>query len=259
MPSLSHVLDPTGTNVNNLVSGEVAVGLGTPNKIIKPEYGPFHVGTQIVVDATTNEELTIGIDYDCVGLVQEATIKFEKPIAEFIKVKNSNTTLFRIQYQPLGGLYQNSNSVLANLWTAYLNDDRPVDYGSKVIDKPFEFPPTLHPTLFKDVTGFEPLITAIERLTQGILISNAPAYQNIVDWVMSMIPTLGSIEDIQNGTGNTSIVTQEVLLHVLNSFIATDAEALAGVIENKAINPKQLKAAEDRANDFAMAMSIALG
>ena len=260
MPTLHHILDPLGTNPNNLVSGEVATGIGNPNRIIKPLYGPFHIGTQVVVDTSTNTPLTVNVDYDCVGLLQEASIKFQKPIAEFIRLKNpSISPTVRLNYQTLGGDYQNDTTVLANLWNSFINDNRPVSYATHVIDKPFEFPPSLHPTFFKDVTNFEPLITALERMTQAILISNVPAFQNIIDWVLSMQPKLLSIDDVDNIPPSSDIISHCVLVHILNSFIATDPEALAGIIEHKAINPKQLKASEIRANDYSLAMSIALG
>lgn len=217
MPNLHHVLDATGTNPNNLVSGEVATGIGSPNRIIKPQYGPFHVGTQVVVDSVTNNPLIVGTDYDCVGLLQEASIKFQKPIAEFIKIKNPNASAtVRLQYQSLGGPYQNDTSVLVNIWNSFINDNRPVSYPTGIIDKPFEFPAALHPTLFRDVTGFEPLITAIERLTQAVTVSNVPAFQNMIDWILSILPETLTAQEIDEGLPVQKLVTFDTLLYSLS-------------------------------------------
>ena len=217
MPSLHHVLDPLGTNPNNLVSGETATGIGTPNRIIKPLYGPFHIGTQVVVDTSTNNPLVAGTDYDCVGLVQEASIKYQKPIAEFIRLKKTGiSSTVRLQYQSLGGNYQNDSSVLANLWNSFINDNRPVSFNTGIINKPFEFPPSLHPTFFRDVSNFEPLITAIERMTQAITVSNVPAFQNIIDWVLTLIPKNVTTQEIDEALPVQKTVTFDALLYSLS-------------------------------------------
>lgn len=228
MPTFTHALDPTGINTNNLVTGENAQGIGSPNRLIKPEYGPYFVESLIVVDNDTNTTLVKGVDYDCVGLVQEATIKFQKPIAEFIKLKRpSISATVRIQYQALGGLYENSNTVLANLWNSYINDNRLIDFKDGLIDKPFEYPPSLHPTLFKDISNFEPLISAIERLTQAVTISNVPAFQNLVDWfevnLANSVPELVSVDDLATMAPSNKLITLAALVYVLDRYtIPTD-------------------------------------
>lgn len=237
MPTLHHVLDASGTNPNNLVSGELATGIGSPNRIIKPEYGPFHVGSQVVVDSSTNTPLIYGEDYDCVGLVQEASIKFQKPIAEFIKLKKPGiSSTVRLQYQCLGGLYQNDSSVLANLWNSFINDNRPVSFNTGVIDKPFEYPPGLHPTLFKDVSGYEPLIAALERMTQAITVSNVPAFQNIIDWVLTIVPKTVTAQEIDEGIPVQKTVTFDTLLYSLSrlNFNAITIEADRYIVDNGA-------------------------
>ena len=187
-PIFRYPVDLTGTNYNNLVADEPHTLVNLPNRAVIPMYAPYFSESLVVRDAITNALLIKGEQYQCLQLVEEATIKTGKEVCEVILITDSNVSnQVIVTYQTIGGLYQRTSDAILAMYNTVINDNRPVDW-SNVLNKPYNYPPSLHKHLFQDVVGFEPLIVELERLRNAITLSNVPAFEAIIDWFSGRVP-----------------------------------------------------------------------
>lgn len=214
-PLFRYALDPTGVNANNAVFGEVQTLAQVQIRAVSPEYGPFFTESVKIYDHVTNRELEKGVEYKFVEVLQDATMKFGKEIAQLILITNTDVgNQVRLNYQVLGGLYQKTTQGLVNLYNAFMADDRPVDWAN-VLNKPYEYPPTLHRHLLEDIYGFEPVIVALERIRNAITLSDVPAFEALISWIRNNVV---SEQEINIGEANQKYVTFERLLYSLKNL-----------------------------------------
>lgn len=182
-PIIRFELDNTGTNPDNLVVGEPHALSDRPIRAIAPTYGPFFATSVKIYDTGSGLLLERGVHWQTAELLQDATLQYGKEICSIIliisPIVGSDVT---IDYQVLGGYFTNDSTAIANLYTAVINDNRSVDW-SNVNNKQLEYPPTLHRHLVEDVYGFEPVVVAIERLRNAILLTDVPAFEALLDEV----------------------------------------------------------------------------
>lgn len=182
-PVIRYPLDPTGVNPDNFVSGEIKVLALTQIRAAAPAYGPFYTESIAVYDNGDSRLLVRGIDYKIVDLLQSATLRFGKEIAQVILIINPAVgPEVRLNYQTLGGEYQSSAESLIDLYDSFLADGRPVDW-SEVLNKPTQYTPTLHRHLLEDIYGYEPVVVALERIRNAIVLSDVPAFEALIEWV----------------------------------------------------------------------------
>lgn len=214
-PLFRYPLDPTGVNPNNAVFGEVKALAQVQIRALSPTYGPFFTESVKIYDHVTNRELVKGDEYKFVEVLQDATMKFGKEIAQLILITNTDVgSEVRVNYQVLGGLYQKTTEGLVNLYNAFMADDRPVDWAN-VLNKPYEYPPTLHRHLLEDIYGFEPVIVALERIRNAITLSDVPAFEALIAWIRNNVV---SEQEINIGEANQKYVTFERLLYSLKNL-----------------------------------------
>jgi hypothetical protein len=159
-------LDITGLNPDNLIVNEPHSLSNRPTRSIATSLGPFFAPSLILRDGSLT--LTRGVDYQIVELHQEATLLYAQEIASVILVINSSVSSdVTATYQALGGYYANNAGPIANLYETVMMDNRPVDWLN-VMNKPLEYPPTLHRHLLEDVYGFEPVVDYLERIKRAI-------------------------------------------------------------------------------------------
>lgn len=192
-PIFRYPVDLTGINYNNLVQDEVHTLVNLPNRALIPTYAPYFTESLIVRDHISNALLVKGTHYQCLQLVEEATIKTGKEVCEIILITDSNVSNeVRISYQTIGGLYQRTSSAILAMYNAAINDNRPVDW-SNVLGKPGLYPPSLHMHLYRDIIGFEPMIVEMERLRNALVLSDVPAFEALIDWFNSRLSEQGTI------------------------------------------------------------------
>lgn len=214
-PLIRYPLDPTGTNPDNSVSGEVKNLSTAQIRAVAPIYGPFFTESLVVYDHGTNRLLVRGTDYKIVELLQEATLRFGKEIAQMLLIINPAVTdQVRLTYQVLGGLYQNNAESLVNMYEAVMSDARPVDWIN-VLNKPTEYTPTLHRHFLEDVVGFEPVVVALERIRNAIVLSDVPAFEELIAWVRGHGLT---IPELNAGTGLDKFVTYQSLIEAMKTM-----------------------------------------
>lgn len=217
LPIVRYPLDPTGTNPDNRVHGEVHNLNARQIRAVVPQFGPFYAESMIVTDDTTNVLLVRGEDYQIVELLQEATVKFGKEISCLVLITNQAvSSVVRISYQVLGGLYQNDASAIINMYETYMMDNRTVDWLN-VMNKPLQYPPALHNHLLQDLWGFEPVVVALERIRNAIQLSDVPAFEALIAWVKARTAVVTE-QEILDGTSSNKLMTFERLLFALDKL-----------------------------------------
>jgi hypothetical protein len=122
-----YVLDPTGTNPDNLVVGEPHTLSDLRNRVIAPVFGAFFTEGCSVVDTDNNNRVLIrGIDYVFAELYQSLTLKFGKEVCGLIIVINRDVgSHVKVTYQAVGSQYVTSAEGLKNLLEELLEQDFP--------------------------------------------------------------------------------------------------------------------------------------
>lgn len=173
-------LDITGTNpANKIVDEPHTLAPGLQVRSVAPNLGPFF-GESIIVKNDSGVVLTRGTHYQLVELHQEASLKYGKEIFSVILIINttvsSNVT---VTYQALGGHYTYNDNSIVNLYNAVITDNRPVNWAN-VINKPDQYPPTIHNHLIEDIYGFEAVVDYLERIKRAITLGQTSIVLEII-------------------------------------------------------------------------------
>jgi len=235
-PIYRYPLDLTGRNLNNLVVDELHTLNNLAKRAIIPKYSPYFSESLVVRDAISMTVLQKGVHYDCLQLNDEVTIKTGKEICEVILITDSDVSnQVYITYQVVGGLYQRTTDAILDLYNTVMNDNRPVDWAN-VSNKPYEYPPSLHNHLYRDIIGYEPLIAMLERIRIAILLGNTSALQAVIDYINRIRDQLGIdmsdlrdelIEYIDNKTvAEVIMIKPNSVMIPRNSTLHVDLEAV---------------------------------
>lgn len=212
-----YALDPTGANPNNFVSREPHTlnpkATLEEVRVFSPSYGAFFANAVSIWDKNTGRQLQRGVDYRLNELVVDASLTFGQEICQFIVITNGTVAnQVEISYQCLGGHYQNDASAVHNIYETFLNDNRAVDWEN-VGNKPSTFPPSEHLHLLEDIVGFGPVIVAIERMREAILLQNAPAFEALINWVKNRSAEVASELEIREMQQVGKMMSLERLLY----------------------------------------------
>lgn len=218
-PLIRYPEDFTGINPNNKIVDEIKPLLSDKRyRAAAPTYGPFFAESIVIYDNGNNRLLVRGVDYNCAELLQEASIKVGKEIYNLIIIDtNLVSSTVRITYQALGGYWQFNAEAIVNLYEAFINDDRPVDWLN-VLNKPIWYVPTLHNHYLSEIYGFETLTNAIERLRNAVILSDVPAFEAVLDYVRARVLDKATFEDIDLGLPENKVITLETLMYSLTKF-----------------------------------------
>lgn len=224
-----YALDPTGLNPDNLVIAEEHQTTANSVRAVAPNSGAFFAESMLVYDSDTNTQLTAGTDYKCVELLQDATLKYGKEICVLLLIINpAVSSSVTITYQAVGGQFQYDGSAIANLYETVIKDNRPVDWEN-VLNRPLEYPPTMHNHLLEDVYGFEPVVAAIERVRNAILLSDVPAFEAVIDWMNARA------NQISTALNELTTVVQEHNDARDNPHVVTKAQVGLSKVENNEV------------------------
>ena len=104
LPIIRYALDPTGTNSDNRVIGEIHTLTTRTIRAAAPLYGAYFTETLSVYDESTTRLLVRNVDYQCAELLQEATLRYGKEICLVVLIINPDVSNeIRLSYQVLGG------------------------------------------------------------------------------------------------------------------------------------------------------------
>lgn len=209
-------LDITGTNPDNRIIDEPHTLGSTQVRSIAVNYGPFFSESVVVKNGANT--LVRGSDYQIVELHQEATLKYGKEISSVILIINSQIqSNVTVTYQALGGHYCYDDTAIANLYQSVMNDNRPVDW-TNVLDKPTQYPPTLHRHLMDDLYGFEAVVDYLERIKQAITLGQVDVVLEIIKGLLfrytcKELPKIRPLSKILTYDAFLYFITQKKLIN----------------------------------------------
>lgn len=189
-PLIRYGLDLTGTNSDNFVSNEVHVLEKRRNRAAAPKYGAFFADGLTVIEQSNGRILTRGIHYVPIELYQTVSLMTGKDIFGAVLIIDSDVTSpINLSYNCLGGEYSRSAQPLIDL-LAKMPDDRLEYSWFDILNKPDYFKPTEHLHPIGDAVGFQYLVQALEKIRNAILWTDTPMYQNLIDYINSVLDDL---------------------------------------------------------------------
>jgi hypothetical protein len=176
-------LDPTGVSSNNLVQGEQHTLVSRLVRTIVPTYGAYFAESMIITDLATNKQLVRGAQWYPGELYDVPTAKYGKDIYALLVITDTTVSNnVSIQYQAIGGEYSSVDPALLQLLDTLSIDNRPIAWPN-IINKPEQFPPSMHLHDIGDVYGFEYVTHALERIRQAIELGDQVSHDQIYKYI----------------------------------------------------------------------------
>jgi hypothetical protein len=195
LPIIRYPLDITGTNINNLVEGEVHVMLNRPRRCVALTYGAFFTESIVVTDVINQRTLTRGVSFDAIEFYELPSVRYGKEICAVVEITDSTVSnTISVTYQAVGGEFSISTEPIIRAIEALALDNRPAEWGS-IINKPDRFPPTPHLHDVGDTYGYEDLVFELQRIRAAILLGDEISHDRIYQYIDSKV-TSGAEEDV---------------------------------------------------------------
>jgi len=223
--------DLTGANPANLIQNEIQT-LQVPGKddyyFIIPQAAPFFVDSLEVRNHQTGALYVENEDYLVGHWFIEAMDSIGRPIAGSIRfMKRTITGQVRLKYRTIGGNWGFSETqILAELNRKLLNPL--VRSWGMIGELPYSFPVMEHDQSIDSLVGSEEIVEALTRLADVIEAGSEGASDS-------------HLKDFNNPHKVTA--TQVNLGNVQNYGMATNPEAIAGLLSTKYISPASMLAA----------------
>lgn len=261
--------DLSGTNPNNLVSGEVHTIPQSTQRAFASNYGPFYSDSVVVKVRDTGEVLVNGVGYQCLFLYSDATAKSGKPVTAVIHIIDASVVGdVLVDYQVVGGPYSSNAYALEDLIAILQIDNRSIAWEN-VTNKPVVFPPAPHLHAATDLFGLEWVVDALNEITQAVMLGDSASHDQIYLRIATVKKQLQDNID-QVNTDLTARITQ-----VENDMDAMDTRLTAGLNNLSAVvtahigrrdNPHVVTAAQTNAvpvtrtvNGKALSTDIVIG
>jgi len=235
-------IDPTGKSTSNLVQNEVRTMERRDKRALVPMYGAFYADSLRIRDKATNELLKKDTHYVVGRLYDEPSAEFGKKVYGIIIITDTRVSdTVVLEYQVVGGKYEDSLPVILELINAVRHDDRTLLYSS-IEGAPSGLPPVRHLHDIGDIRGFEGLTHAIDRTRMTIELSSVIDYDNYFSYIDRLMLSLADLSSL--------LATEIIGNHVLDNQ-AHSQYMLAAKIENYAVivrKPKALLPANNAIN-----------
>lgn len=176
---IKYPLDLTGETPENRIEGEPHVLEPGLNRSLVPRYGAFYTDGLVVRDADTTEILTPNDQYIPIMYHAEASERAGKEVCAGIVVLDGTVSdNVVVDYQVVGGDYQNLTQVILDLIENLNLDEREVMWGD-LLGRPDAFPPAQHLHDLGDIFGFEYLVQAVSDLRDAVLYGDVASHDEI--------------------------------------------------------------------------------
>ncbi len=240
-------LDTTGLSINNKIVKEPHTLAVKRIRAIAPNNAPFYKDSVIVYDANSNDRVLATTEYTFFGLQEIASANIGKEIYGIILIHNSAVSNnVKVSYQTVGGEYTRDLSNTKKLLDILNNDSRSIAWPN-IIEKPDAFNPSLHLHSIGDVTGFEYLVAAIERLIQTIRVKNSYALDELLEYVdeklaiqypitaspnQDPVDVIGFNNHIQNTNNPHQTTKAQVGLDLVQNYTTATMSDLTSPVQN---------------------------
>lgn len=187
MPTSIYQLDPTGSNPNNLITNDLFSVVPNENTAIVPTQGLYFAPSLIVTDNNTGVTLVRNTDYICIELSGEMTGKYGQEICNAILFLGTNGTVeINLTYQCLGSLAGAEVPQMQQLLQNVTANGNQLNWFN-LVNKPLLYTPNNHVNMLSDIYGFEPVVYAIERLTDILKLGQIGNNQLILNYVNNLL------------------------------------------------------------------------
>lgn len=190
------LLDPTAAHSDNYIRGEIRYIRSSQDSIFCLSKGNFYVNNLSVIDNLTGKPLTIYQDYSPMQMFHEASAALGRPVWAAIRIINPKISEVKIDYQAVGGEYQNMLKVILEIRNSLDPNFKPTIHWNTINDLPDSFKPAGHAHSFWDWINLRTLLNAIYDVLVAIYAKQKDDYIDVYD---HMISVYGSkIIDINN-------------------------------------------------------------
>lgn len=171
MTTIVYDHDESGVNPANLVRGETHVLTELNDRvyrIIVPKFAPFFltgVSVKFIENNGTVRTLVQGVDYQVVYRYQAASMSIGKMLFGAISIKTTliNGTI-SLSYQTLGGKWVADQAYVLERLAENIYNPRTA-YWDQLTNVQETYPPSPHGHPMDDLTGYQDLIDAVNRIT----------------------------------------------------------------------------------------------
>lgn len=173
------LLDPTGTHPENYIQNEVRYIRDTQDAIFCLSKGNYYLDNLEVINNANGQPLVIYQDYNPIQLYQGASVAVGKPVWSAMRILNKNVSEVSINYQAIGGKYQNMLNVILEIKDNLDPDFNHTYPWNSIQDKPTAFKPAPHAHSFWDWTNLKVLLDGIYRILVAIYSKQKDAYHDL--------------------------------------------------------------------------------
>lgn len=190
------LLDPTASHPDNYIRGEVRYIRNSQDSIFCLSKGNFYVNNLSVIDNLTGRPLVIYQDYSPMQMFHEASQALGRPVWAVMRIINPKITEVKIDYQAVGGEYQNLLKVILEIKNSLDPNFKPTIHWNTIIDVPSSFKPAGHAHSFWDWMNLRILLNGIYDVLVAIFASQHDDYIDVYDHLASVFAA--KIIDINN-------------------------------------------------------------
>lgn len=178
-------LDLTAKHPDNLIQGEIRYIRNTADTIFCLTKGCFFVQDLTVLNNATGLPLVIHQDYEPTQLYLAASQEAGKPVYAALRITNPNITEVNIDYQAVGGKYQNMLGVILEMKDQLDGSFVANIPWNTIIGLPDRFKPAPHAHSFWDIVNLRGLLNSIYGVLVAINIKQKSKYVDLYDTLSS--------------------------------------------------------------------------
>lgn len=178
-------LDLTGSLVSNKVTGEVRSITRDIDRYFVPVNGAIYDnnGSFKIYNAVSGARLQPNTQYRLLHLVDEAVKISNKNVYAVIYIVDKTLTSVRIDYQAVGGVYQNIASTINDKLSEYLLGTTGSNTIGNVVGVPVQVPPEQHLQNLNDFQGAGALLAVLESIRKAVLLGNGAAFAACYEYI----------------------------------------------------------------------------
>ena len=187
VPIPRYALDLTGESPNNLVEGEVHnLGSGR-RRAIATKYGAYFADSLVVREVASGRVLTRNTHYVGIELHPQAVYSTGKEVFGAVLIVDPGVSSpVSINYQALGGFYEDSSQTLVTLLNKTSDTGLELSFYDTT-GRPETYNPQPHFHAIGEAVGFEQLVFALDRIRNAILWVDSFNIQSILNYVNNLV------------------------------------------------------------------------
>ena len=219
MPIPVYPLDLTGNALTNHIVGEVRAITSNIERFIVPVGGPFYTVTMVVRNNVTNAILLPNTQYKILHHIPEASQDSGKNVCAVVYITDATVPAVRLEYQVVGGQYQNMVPLIAQLISEHpLDPNAPDQIGwGQIFGMPNQYPPTAHIHPANQFLGYADLVMALENLRVAVANGDNLAISAIYRYIELMF---SSSQYVTADQLNSLLITPEPFVKVHPTYAA---------------------------------------